>query len=83
MLTPDALTNTGTFNHTHLLSDKRVNDTSTTVAVSNTNTFTTGDSVFGSAVVGDFIHVTGLANEENNGTHKNNNQNECNRSRSR
>jgi len=67
---PDALTNTGTFNHTHLLSDKRVNDTSTTVAVSNTNTFTTGDSVFGSAVVGDFIHVTGLANEENNGTHK-------------
>ncbi len=67
---PDALTNTGTFNTTHLLGDKRVNNTNVALQVTNGNTFTAGASTFGSAVVGDFIHVTGLANEENNGTHK-------------
>jgi hypothetical protein len=67
---PDALTNTGTFNTTHLLGDKRVNNTNVALTVTNGNTFTAGASTFGSAVVGDFIHVTGLANEENNGTHK-------------
>jgi len=67
---PDALTNTGTFNTTHLLSDKRVDNTNVALTVTNGNTFTAGASTFGSAVVGDFIHVTGLANEENNGTHK-------------
>ena len=67
---PDALTNQGTFNTTHLLGDKRINDANTSITVTNTNTIETSDAVFGSAVVGDFIHVTGLANEENNGTHK-------------
>ena len=67
---PDALTNQGTFNHTHLLGDKRINDANTSITVTNTNTIETSDAVFGSAVIGDFIHVTGLANEENNGTHK-------------
>ena len=67
---PDALTNQGTFNTTHLLGDKRVNNTSVALTVTNTNTFTAGASTFGSAVDGDFIHVTGMANEENNGTHK-------------
>lgn len=67
---PDALTNQGTFNTTHLLGDKRINDTNTSITVTNTNTFTTSDSVFDNAVAGDFIHITGLANEENNGTHK-------------
>lgn len=67
---PDALTNTGTFNTTHLLGDKRVDNTNVALTVTNGNTFTAGASTFGSAVVGDFIHVTGLANEENNGTHK-------------
>lgn len=67
---PDALTNTGTFNTTHLLGDKRVDNTNVALQVTNGNTFTAGASTFGSAVVGDFIHVTGLANEENNGTHK-------------
>jgi len=67
---PDALTNTGTFNTTHLLGDKRVDNTNVALQVTNGNTFTAGASTFGSAVVGDFIHVTGMANEENNGTHK-------------
>lgn len=67
---PDALTNQGTFNTTHLLGDKRINDANTSITVTNTNTIETSDAVFGSAVIGDFIHVTGLANEENNGTHK-------------
>ena len=67
---PDALTNQGTFNTTHLLGDKRVNNTSVALTVTNGNTFTAGASTFGSAVDGDFIHVTGLTNEENNGTHK-------------
>ena len=67
---PDALTNQGTFNTTHLLGDKRINNTNVAITVSNTNTFTTNADTFGSAVAGDFIHVTGMANEENNGTHK-------------
>ena len=67
---PDALTNTGTFNTTHLLGDKRVNNTNVALEVTNGNTFEAGANTFGSAVVGDFIHVTGMANEENNGTHK-------------
>lgn len=67
---PDALTNQGTFNTTHLLGDKRINNTSVALTVTNGNTFTAGASTFGSAVAGDFIHVTGMANDENNGTHK-------------
>ena len=67
---PDALTNQGTFNTTHLLGDKRINNTSVALTVTNTNTFTAGASTFSNAVAGDFIHVTGMANEENNGTHK-------------
>ena len=67
---PDALTNQGTFNTTHLLGDKRINNTNVALTVTNTNTFTANASTFGNAVAGDFIHVTGLANEENNGTHK-------------
>ena len=67
---PDALTNTGTFNHTHLIAENRVANTNVTLAVSNTNTFTAGASTFANSIVGDFIHVTGLVNEENNGTHK-------------
>jgi hypothetical protein len=67
---PDALINQGTFNTTHLLGDKRVNNTNVALTVTNGNTFTAGASTFGSAVVGDFIHVTGMANDANNGTHK-------------
>ena len=67
---PDALTNQGTFNTTHLLGDKRINNTSVALTVTNTNTFTAGASTFSNAVAGDFIHVTGMANEENNGPHK-------------
>tara|TARA_R110002167_G_scaffold266752_1_gene473533 strand:+ start:236 stop:1087 length:852 start_codon:yes stop_codon:yes gene_type:complete len=67
---PDALTNTGTFNTTHLIGENRVSNTNVALTVTNGNTFTAGASTFANAIVGDFIHVTGLANEENNGTHK-------------
>ena len=66
---PDALTNQGNFNHTHLLSDARVNNTSVTLSFSG-NTITAGASTFANAVVDDYIHVTGATNEVNNGTHK-------------
>jgi len=67
---PDALTNTGTFNTTHLIGENRVANTNVALTVTNANTFTAGASTFANAIEGDFIHVTGLANEENNGTHK-------------
>jgi len=67
---PDALTNTGTFNTTHLIAENRVSNTNVSLEVTNTNTIEANASIFGSALVGDFIHVTGMANEENNGTHK-------------
>ena len=66
---PDALTNQGDFNTTHLLGDKRVDNTNVSLSFSG-NTITAGASTFGSAVVNDFIHVTGANNEANNGTHK-------------
>ena len=67
---PDALTNTGTFNHTHLIGENRVSNTNVALTVTNTNTIEANASTFANAIVGDFIHITGMANEENNGTHK-------------
>ena len=67
---PDALTNTGTFSTTHLIAENRVSNTNVSLEVTNTNTIEANANIFGSALVGDFIHVTGMANEENNGTHK-------------
>ena len=67
---PDALTNTGTYSTGHLILNSRVSNTNVALTVTNGNTFTAGASTFGSLVVGDYIHVTGMANDENNGTHK-------------
>ena len=66
---PDALTNTGTYTTPHLISQRRVNNTSVALTFSG-STLTAGASTFGNAIVGDFIVVTGAVNEENNGTHK-------------
>jgi len=67
---PDALTNTGTFGTTHLIGENRVSNTNVSLTVTNTNTITASASTFANAIVGDFIHITGMTNEENNGTHK-------------
>ncbi|WP_286931194.1 hypothetical protein [Marinobacter sp.] len=67
---PDALTNTGTFSTTHLIAENRVSNTNVSLTVTNTNTITANASTFANAIVGDFIHITGMTNEENNGTHK-------------
>ena len=66
---PDALTNRGTYDGTHLVTNSRVSNTSVTLSFSG-NTITAGASTFGSNIVGDYIHVTGADNAENNGTHK-------------
>tara|TARA_R100000664_G_scaffold34142_1_gene54339 strand:- start:4615 stop:5484 length:870 start_codon:yes stop_codon:yes gene_type:complete len=66
---PSALTNTGTYSTSYLEADKRVNNTSVTLSFSG-STITAGASTFATARAGDFIHVTGATNEENNGTHK-------------
>lgn len=66
---PDSKTNQGTYGQTHFTAARRVNDTSETLSFSG-STITAGTSIFGSLIAGDFIHVTGATNEENNGTHK-------------
>lgn len=66
---PDAKTNTGTYNGTTLAGEQRVNNADVTLSFSG-STITAGASTFANAVVGDFIHITGADNEDNNGTHK-------------
>jgi len=66
---PDALTNIGTYDADDLIATPRVTDTSTALTFA-TSTITSGDSIFGNALVGDYIFVTGAVNEDNNGTHK-------------
>ena len=61
---PDALTNIGTYDADDLIATPRVTDTSTVLSFA-TSTITSGDSIFGSALVGDYIFVTGAVNEEN------------------
>ena len=67
---PDALTNKGTYDATALVSNLRVNNTSVTLSFNTVGRITANASTFANAIVGDFIHVTGAVNEENNGTHK-------------
>jgi|TARA_B110000211_G_scaffold103165_1_gene120047 hypothetical protein len=68
---PDALTNVGTYDGAHLIATPRVNDTSTSLAFAVANgAITSNESIFGSALVGDYIFVAGSAHEQNNGTHK-------------
>ena len=67
---PDALTNAGDFSTTHLIAENRVSNTNVALTVTNTNTITANASTFANAIVGDFIHITGMTNEANNGTHK-------------
>tara|TARA_B100000212_G_C27350487_1_gene523397 strand:+ start:581 stop:1453 length:873 start_codon:yes stop_codon:yes gene_type:complete len=66
---PDALVNMGTFNGTFLKGEQRINNDDVTLSFSG-STVTANASTFGAARVGDFIHITGATNEENNGTHK-------------
>ena len=67
---PDALVNRGTYDATALASEIRVNNTSVTLSFTTAGRITANASTFASAIVGDFIVVTGALNENNNGTHK-------------
>jgi hypothetical protein len=68
---PDALSNTGTYDGSTLLSDHRINATSQTLTFNNTNNVITGTSnVFNTLEVGDFIFITGADDTANNGQHK-------------
>jgi len=60
----------GTFSTTHLIAENRVSNTNVSLTITNTNTITANASTFANAIVGDFIHITGMTNEANNGTHK-------------
>ena len=66
---PDALVNTGTWNHNFLKGEQRAANDSVTLSFSG-STITAGASTFGALVAGDFITVSGATNEANNGTHK-------------
>jgi len=67
---PDSKTAQGTYNANHLLVDKRVDDSSETLSFATNGTITAATEVFSPLRVGDYFHVTGAANEANNGTHK-------------
>jgi len=67
---PDAKTNQGTYNQAYLVADKRVDDAAETLTFAANGTITAGTAVFSALRVGDFIHITGAVNEDNNGTHK-------------
>ena len=68
---PDALTNQGSFNEAQLKTEKRINQTSVTLsAARSTSRITSSTAIFGSLVNGDYVHITGFLNNENNGTFK-------------
>ena len=72
---PDAFTPRGTYDHTHLLADVRVdsgsNVNSATLTFANTNSVVTSTSaIFDGLVFNDFITISGAVNSENNGTFK-------------
>ena len=67
---PDALSNLGTFNGTFLKGEQRINNDDVQLSFASNGTLTANATTFGAARVGDFIHITGAVNEENNGTHK-------------
>ena len=70
---PSALTNTGTYSTSYLTADKRVNANSSTLSFNNsTSVITVANNAptFSILRAGDFIHITGATNEQNNGTHK-------------
>ena len=55
---PDALTNQGTFNTTHLLGDKRINNTSVALTVTNGNTFTSISSISAQNLLAQTLQLT-------------------------
>ena len=69
---PDALTNQGTFDgSSDVLTEKRVDAGSVTLsATRSTSRITCTTSIFTNAVNGDYIHIAGFTNNDNNGTFK-------------
>mgnify|MGYP003627703552 CR=1 FL=1 len=67
---PDSKAAQGTYNTSYLLVDRRINDTSETLSFAANGTITAATTTFSSVKAHDYIHITGAANEANNGTHK-------------
>ena len=68
---PDAKSPTGGHDAATLTAAVRINDTSETLSFNATNNrVTAASNVFTNSFVGDFVHITGATNENNNGTHK-------------
>ena len=67
---PDALANKGTYSTTHLIADPRINNTNVTLSFNATTSVITAGTALTGLAVGDFFHITGAINPENNGTHK-------------
>jgi len=67
---PDSKAAQGTYNTDYLLVDRRIDDSSETLSFAANGTITAATTTFSSLRVNDYIHVTGAANEANNGTHK-------------
>jgi hypothetical protein len=68
---PDAKSPLGTHNAATLTAAVRINDTSETLSFNGTNNrVTAASNVFTNSFVGDYVHITGATNENNNGTHK-------------
>ena len=67
---PDALANKGTYSTTHLIADPRINNTNVTLSFNATTSVITAGTALTGLAVGDFFHITGAVNPENNGTHK-------------
>ena len=67
---PDALANKGTYSTTHLIADPRINNTNVTLSFNATTSVITAGTALTGLAVGDFFHITGATNPENNGTHK-------------
>jgi len=68
---PDAKSPLGTHSAATLTAAVRINDTSETLSFTATsNQITAQTNVFTNSFVGDYVHITGATNENNNGTHK-------------
>jgi hypothetical protein len=68
---PDAKSPQGTHDADTLTAAVRINDTSETLSFNGSNNqITAATAVFSNTFVGDYVHITGATNENNNGTHK-------------
>ncbi len=67
---PDALSPQGTYNGNNFTGSAQVNTGSSAVSIAISGANVTRSGAFANAFAGSFIHITGAANDGNNGTHK-------------